>query len=1215
MRRPLLPFLILAFLAALAWILLQPTPGPEPGPAGPALEEEDGAAGPVALEGAGGRREGKTAAEAGALRQPKTGRGRFGLHGVVVDEAGEPVPGAWVGAYNSPFPVLDFEVEITEILDHPLDFSLEPVAAALADEEGRFELAGLFGRTVFLAARAPMRLTPRRQRVLPEHLDSGEGVVVHTVTGAALTGRVVDAGGRPVAGAEVLVGPGLKYLIAAFRNRTFFVDRVWTDGSGAFELEAVPAGFALSAHAFDGPTHAGLQEFGPLKKGGRGHVEVRMSPMGGLQGEVVDEEGDGIGGAMVVAVPLDLRRVIPFLRDPLGWTAETGSRGAWRLDRLPHGNFLLLAQGPEGRSAPAAATVTSDASVAPALSIDTRVVVHGRVVDLQGRPVAGARIQLQSIPEPKRSGEERRGAWNQPGGLFLEAAQEILPEFLPEATWTLSEGDGSFTLPAWTQARLRVEAPGFPVHDFRLRELEEDQEPLLVLARPGAVEGMVVDGNRGRPLQFYFLRGELRRGWNAEAEGAQEASVVVVPGESGAAGAAPAEQEESPPVEGQPSPLERARRENEQILLSEGSWRAEMEAMTFCEDPDGRFSLQGLPPGEWTLTAQAEGFTNGVARNVRIEEGRTTRGVIIQMDRGATVRGQVLTADDRTPVAGAVVSVGHGRESGFAAMLQGLDKSTAMAETDAEGFFEVTGVPEGADHVNVLASGFANTSEEIPSIKEAELREGVEVLLKRGGTLTGTVFDRHGNPLPGRMVGAFSPQSRDFQQTATNENGVYRMEHLRQGAYFMLTAALDDESLFTGDVMKILQSSRITQAWVPEGGVVEVDIVDEAAGGCRLTGVLLKDGAPVAGANLALVSTEGSSLLDMRFSTSRTDARGEFVFESLAPGEYRLNVDSEEWTGRLPLTVADVPEDRVQLQVPRTEVTGVVVAGDTGEALEGISVLLVSEDRQAAGFEAMLGGGPTRDWEFTDEQGRFRFEGVSPGRYHLEIQGGRGWGWRGPEEGEKERPPLGNLELPPFELHDGQTLDAGRLSLPVAGRILVRVRTASGEPPPGGASARAVPAGETPEESGGLFGGRSWGREEIRMDGLEDGRYDVYVESQGFVRAVKRGVEVRAGDTTEIEVALSRGVPLRVRVLDPEGQPLGGARIAVFDADGVRVNDEDNVAAAFSRFFGGRGDGSYEVGTFAAGLYRVEAEWQGQVRSLSVSLVEGAPEEPVEIRF
>ena len=388
MRR-LLPLLAIALMGLVGWMLLAPDEPTEPllpidvseiNVSGPQPETID--IGPT------GRTGPAIAEETAFTNRPiKVGNGRHKLGGRVVDEAGDGVSNAWVGAYSSPFAIADFVDDPEELLERPLEFSLEPLASVRADEDGNFDLAGLPGRTLYLTARAPMKLSNGRQRVSAQDLGSEKGVTLKAYAAAQLEGTVRDSNGNPVANAEVLVYPGLKYALSALRKRDLFFERAYTDGAGKFSLEAVPAGMVLNASALAGPTQPGTSEFGPGARNSALRTTVNIVELGRLEGQVVNTDDDPVGGARVAAIPLDLRMIIPVLRNIPGWISTSDGGGNYRFNGLPYGQYLIVAQGMEGRSAPFTARIIAPTGNEKTIVMDTRNEVRGRIIDSEGNGI------------------------------------------------------------------------------------------------------------------------------------------------------------------------------------------------------------------------------------------------------------------------------------------------------------------------------------------------------------------------------------------------------------------------------------------------------------------------------------------------------------------------------------------------------------------------------------------------------------------------------------------------------------------------------------------------------------------------------------------------------------------------------------------------------------------------------------------------------------
>jgi protocatechuate 3,4-dioxygenase beta subunit len=1216
MRR-FLPLLLVAVLAIIAWAVLYDGNNEQPLDTDwqdPELNQIDDSEATPADSGASRIGEAVAAPAEFTNRPVKKGVGRHGLHGIVVDENGEPVEQAWVAAYSSPFPIADFIESPAEILEKPLELKLDPLASTFTDKDGRFQLGGVPGRSVYLTARKKMRLSHGRQRVSATDLDQENGVTIKTFAAAALSGTVIDEKGSPVANAEVLVNPGLKFLISAVRNREIFLERTFTDAAGNFEVEAVPTGMVLAVSAFDGATHPGIADFGPAARNTTAKVRVQLSDVGDLSGQVLDTEDKPVRNANVAAIPLDLRMVVPVLRDVPAWVASSDGGGNYSFPRLPQGQYLLVAQSNEGRSGPVSTHIVGENGSVQNVVIDTQNEVSGRVLDTKGDPIPNAVVSLMSVPEGEAvSQAARRNSMN----FLLEMAREALPEILPADTTATTDSKGRFQLAAWRQARVRVEANGFVTGDFRFGNIPEKKQPVLVMMRPGAVEGKVVTGSDDDldPISYYILQCDRR---SSGLRGADEAEVAEVD----AVFLAPVQTEDSAPnAQGETKKrqigsdeLQAALAEDEYVLEPAMQQLAEFKNSQFVDDPKGRFKAVGLMPGKYRLKVRAEGFETG-RETVSVTEGEITKDVVIKMGGGATVTGLVLDKNTSLPVSGAMVTMDRQKEGGFTLLAQGFTEGNQMTMTRDDGSFELRGVEEGARFAHVMASGYSMHTTPMEAIQEGELRGPLKLELMPGGNITGKVTDRHDVPLPQRMVVAFSPGSTDFQQAGTDEGGVYLIENLRPGNYMLISASLDDESLFTGDMMSILSGGKFVPATVTEGETTTQDIIDPSAGGCRLSGTLTKAGAPVANAALTAMSMGGAGFLDFRMASARTDESGNFVFKSLAPGEYSVNVESQDWRGSLDLFVDDLPEDWVGLRVPESVVTGSVVSSTTKMPLEGVNVRMVRED-SPGGISAMFGGGGGggRRSASTDSNGQFRIEGAPPGDYHLVVEP-EGRSWRRRDQGEQVETSYRKLESRSFFLDEDEVREMSTMELVEAGRVNVTVFNEAGEKFEKGFRLRAVPAngGEMPKDLGDLSGWGWDGKGEIQ--GIPAGSWDVQIEARGFAMETKTA-SVAAGQNAELEFRMKTGVQMRVRIIGKDGKPAPSAAVTVLDSNGKRLKSEGGGSgggAMMQRFFSGGSDGTRTLGSFAEGPYTLQVSLDDSTTEHQVNLASGG--DVIEVRL
>ncbi len=242
------------------------------------------------------------------------------LRGRVVDEAGSPVPGAMVeGKWqqfmggtspNGPFMMSN------------------QVAKATSDPRGEFLLEGIYrGAKVSLEAQAGDARTDAPSETQPGAADPVT-LRVSRANIVALSGRVVDADGRPVAGARV-----------RFRSRSTGADNLMEPGYLRFEgFEAIKSGpdgtyrtprqirrgYAYSAEGDAGGRLTATTPWLRLDPTTDPTLaDLSLPALGTVRGRVVDEKGKPVVG-VVVRVPGDAPTPIRVVTDGQGQFTLTG---------------------------------------------------------------------------------------------------------------------------------------------------------------------------------------------------------------------------------------------------------------------------------------------------------------------------------------------------------------------------------------------------------------------------------------------------------------------------------------------------------------------------------------------------------------------------------------------------------------------------------------------------------------------------------------------------------------------------------------------------------------------------------------------------------------------------------------------------------------------------------------------------------------------------
>jgi protocatechuate 3,4-dioxygenase beta subunit len=159
---------------------------------------------------------------------------------------------------------------------------------------------------------------------------------------------------------------------------------------------------------------------------------------------------------------------------------------------------------------------------------------------------------------------------------------------------------------------------------------------------------------------------------------------------------------------------------------------------------DGRFVMQHVPPGELDLIGVAPGHLP--AKGPRALAGQAGLVVVadFELPRGPMVSGRVVDAAGQ-PIEGVTVrwnSVDFRNfqfDFSFAPLLTQAIKGFEFPKTDAEGRFTAGAFPgEPPFRIDFFKSGFENTNHRWEPAKE---KEGIEVVMHRGGSVEGIVMD------------------------------------------------------------------------------------------------------------------------------------------------------------------------------------------------------------------------------------------------------------------------------------------------------------------------------------------------------------------------------------------------------------------------------------------------------------------------------------------
>ncbi|MFL6198305.1 MAG: carboxypeptidase regulatory-like domain-containing protein [Thermoanaerobaculia bacterium] len=572
------------------------------------------------------------------------------LLGRVVDEAGEPVPGARVD--------LDWQAFLPEEPDRPVG---EPILRSTrADGEGRFELRGLPAGTAQVGASAPAFVP--LEGVAVELPRAGELRLV-LERGALLQGRVTTAAGEPVPAVRV----GVSGAAAATNDDGLY----WLEGAELGKQEVI----------FLHPSHGRVAKPFEIQPGVN-VLDLTFEPGVEVAGRVLDETGKPVPGAKVEISP-------EYRFDPRQYQDVTGEDGRFRLSAVVAGKYRLQA-GADGfaeTERPGTLAVASEPVSNLEIVLDRGAVLSGSILGLPAEDLPQVEV------EARGDSGVTLPAWTDGRGRY-----EVR---------SLAPGDWTVTARLWDdqrQAKTRVAIRRSDRELTRDLEFEKrlaltvqvlyEEEPLpgarvSVRGQRTTAERTAMTGYEGR-VRFDDLAPETYRiglrharnmiVHNDQVDLQQDRELVIrLQGATiGGLVASAADGEAIP-----------------NAMLSLRPVEGPEYLVTAATKSDGRFVVHRVQPNRYRLQANAEGFLTA-EQEVQVAGGQTLDDLEIRLQPAQGVRIRVRLASGEIP-ARVHVQV-HGT------------LAQTFTPRGVEGVVELSTLPPGAWTLLVGADGGASVT-------------------------------------------------------------------------------------------------------------------------------------------------------------------------------------------------------------------------------------------------------------------------------------------------------------------------------------------------------------------------------------------------------------------------------------------------------------------------------------------------------------------------
>jgi len=888
------------------------------------------------------------------------------VSGIVVDKnTAEPIQGAQVG--------------------------FKPAEAVATDAQGRFQLI-YEGASEEAYVYATASGYAACRIVVHIEVESTQNVTIELSPGSKLAGKVTDPNGHIVQGAKV----GIFGL-------TYSAQPATTNAEGHFEI----AGLDPVVHSYQvlvtHPAYPAVSvNVQPAPAGQTRDVEIVLKPGVVVFGQVTDSQGVPIPGVTVGNT-----------RSRAMWnciTDKTDETGTYQLENVDVGELVLWAI--HDRHAPFVlrTALTGDQSER---RIDIQLkdphALHGRVIDSSGNSVPEATVIISDYDGVSNLARGRHSC--DPNGRFLIA-----------------------NAPADANLELRVFGEGITGTDHKV-DFSRD-ECLITVQRSGKIYGKVLDATTAEPIRKFIVKmtatevGRSTYGyaarWSDEgytfdsAEGLFDTGREALPVRGqyrmtvSAAGYDPVTLD---PVEVQPTSDDPNRTEfgltsttvfagrvvtgeglpiqgAAVVFFSDGSGMERESWSRVATDKTGVFTISGLSSEPQVVFVSAPDFAPRVYLMTELIEAPGQFTAIV-LDHAASVFGRVFDENGKGMSGASVhafVDLGRARE-----VLKSFPSLGPRANTDKDGYYEMSGVPTGQVQIGVQSPRNYTIGHKKVSLKPGESME-LNFGEEGGYVITGTV--RAGDDMLEGAYVMLDSREIGLRMDGTDHAGRFKVINVPEGICLLSVQWTPSHARGTTKWPKDTRFLLHRPLEVYKNMELDIDLSEGSItgiGGGSVSGVVpdpFRSGEGLRLTAMRQVTTpaDPTAQEEWRPATApavKVETEGQFAVSELPPGRYYLIL----WDSDRTLAISDIFEvaesdrlDGLTFHHGNGRLHIRVVDARTGERIPG-ALFSLKNHLHAGFFDKHHVPDYSERPMAVGEEGECLYDGLPDGQYQVKAQG------------------------------------------------------------------------------------------------------------------------------------------------------------------------------------------------------------------------------------
>jgi hypothetical protein len=385
---------------------------------------------------------------------------------------------------------------------------------------------------------------------------------------------------------------------------------------------------------------------------------------------------------------------------------------------------------------------------------------------------------------------------------------------------------------------------------------------------------------------------------------------------------------------------------------------------------EGKFEIEAVGPGVYQVQVAADGFAWDWSQEVNTDENAPST---IELACGGSIEGRVINSKGEVVSQAKVIPLSKAGGT-MPRVLKEFVSQEGAVET-VNGRFVLKNIAAGIETIKVVHPDYCFSIQEGIEVADGQTTADIEIVLSRGGSIEGYVYDGDGKTQGGVVLyvqdasgygGSGDEEAGRLGMATTDANGFYHVESLPAK---MCYVKRQKEWESTGVVRRALVAQN--------GRTIRVDF----GGKPVVTGQVVLGDQFLADHRIQLGATDNA-----HFGTTKcyalTDVEGNFVFRGVPAGKHSIYYEHpdkrNEWVkiatfevGSQDLDLATVPEKMSRIQVhvisecedPNCVITRVYMQEGTGTWGQKIG-------------DVILPGQPDQPYVITD---------VIAGKHHLVL--------------------------------------------------------------------------------------------------------------------------------------------------------------------------------------------------------------------------------------